>query len=225
MRILVVEDNPRLADALQRGLGAEGFEVDATGDGLDGLWRAREFPYDVLVLDILLPGMNGFVLCRTLREEGVSTPILMLTAKDGHDDEAEGLDLGADDYLTKPFDFGVLVARVNALVRRSNPSPATSEIRTDGLTIDTTTRACTHDGRSLGLTPREHSVLEALARRLGQPLTRGELLDIVVGAEHDSGSNLIDVYIRNVRRKLAAVGGNPDTIETVRGVGYRLVRR
>src|SRR5688572_24308473 len=117
-----------MADAVRRGLRAEGFEVDVTHDGLDGLWRAREFPYDLIVLDILLPGMNGYVICRTLREDGFTTPILMLTAKDGDDDEAEGLDLGADDFLTKPFSFTVLVARINALIRRTNPTRSSPRI-------------------------------------------------------------------------------------------------
>ncbi len=224
MRVLVVEDNEAMADALCRGLIAEGFDVAVSGDGLDGLWRAREFPYDVIVLDILLPGMNGYAACRTLRAEGLVTPILMLTAKDGDDDEAEGLDLGADDYMTKPFSFTVLVARINALVRRTNPIPASPRIVVGDVAVDTMTRTCTVAGTTVDLSAREYALLEALARRLGQPLTRGELLDLVWGADHPTASNVVDVYIGYLRRKLASAGGGRDVIETVRGIGYRMVK-
>ena len=164
MRLLVVEDNTRLADALVRGLAAEGYDVDHTADGIDGAWRASEFAYDVIVLDILLPGMNGFAICRDLRGRGVTTPILMLTAKDGHEDEAEGLELGADDYLTKPFHFGVLLARINALIRRANPTPGSSTIRSGALTIDTGMRSCAYADRTIPFSARELAVIEALAR-------------------------------------------------------------
>jgi DNA-binding response OmpR family regulator len=224
MRLLVVEDNPTMADALERGLIAEGFEVDVTGDGLDGLWRAREFSYDLIVLDILLPGMNGYLICRTLREEANTVPILMLTAKGGDEDEAEGLDLGADDYLTKPFHFNVLIARVNALLRRSNPTPASSRIVTGDITIDTLTKTCVVADIPVDLSAREYAVLEALARRLGQPLTRSELLDLVWGADYPINSNVVDVYISYLRRKLHAAGNQAEVVETVRGVGYRLVK-
>jgi DNA-binding response OmpR family regulator len=224
MRLLVVEDNPTMADALERGLIAEGFEVDVTGDGLDGLWRAREFPCDLIVLDILLPGMNGYVVCRTLREEGNPVPILMLTAKGGDEDEAEGLDLGADDYLTKPFHFHVLIARINALLRRSNPTPTSPKIISGDLTIDTLTKTCVVSGVPIDLSAREYGVLEALARRLGQPLTRSELLDLVWGADYPINSNVVDVYISYIRSKLKAAGNQADLVETVRGIGYRMVR-
>ncbi|MCP5025007.1 MAG: response regulator transcription factor [Actinomycetia bacterium] len=218
MRILVVEDNEVMADAVRRGLVAEGFAVDAVGDGLDGLWRAREFPYDALVLDIMLPGMNGYELCRTLRDEGIVTPILMLTAKDGEHDIAEGLDLGADDYLTKPFSFVVLVARIRALLRRVTPG-IDSAIEVGALTVDTAMRTCSFGGDPVELTPREFSLIEALALRPGEPFTRQELLDRVWGADYEGGSNVVDVYIGYLRRKL----GDGSPIETVRGVGYRLV--
>lgn len=225
MRVLVVEDNEALADALEKGLGAEGFDVDVSRDGPDGLWRGREFPYDVIVLDILLPGMNGFKVCQTLREEGVTTPILMLTAKDGEYDEAEGLELGADDYLTKPFSFMVLVARLHALVRRASLNPATARLTIGGIVIDTLRRSTEIDGREVELSAREFSLLEAFARRPGQVLTRSELLDLVWGGDHDGFSNVVDVYVGYIRRKaelpLAGVG----SIEAIRGVGYRMVDR
>ena len=224
MRLLVVEDNPTLADALRRGLVAEGFDVDLTDNGHDGLWRAREFAYDVIVLDILLPGVNGYEICRTLRGEGVRTPIIMLTAKDGEDDEAEGLDLGADDYLTKPFSFTVLVARLHALIRRSNPVPSSPKIVAGPLTLDTMTRTCSIDDVRVDLSGREFAVLEALGRRLGQPLTRDELLDLVWGADHATSSNVVDVYVGYVRRKLDQAGCRAGIVETVRGIGYRLVK-
>jgi two-component system OmpR family response regulator len=222
--LLVVEDNEAMADAIERGLRAEGFDVDVTHDGLDGLWRSREFAYDVIVLDILLPGMNGYVICRTLRAEGSTTPILMLTAKDGDDDEAEGLDLGADDYLTKPFSFTVLVARLNALIRRANPTAGSSRIVAGELVVDTMTKSCTVSGIKVDLTAREYALLEALARRLGQPLTRGELQDLVWGSDKDSMSNIVVVYVGYVRRKLGRAGMAGQAVETVRGIGYRMVR-
>lgn len=212
-----------MADALERGLIAEGFDVDVTDNGRDGLWRAREFPFDLVVLDILLPGMNGYLVCRTLREEGNPIPILMLTAKHGEEDEAEGLDLGADDYLTKPFHFNVLVARINALLRRANPTPTSTKIVSGDVTIDTLTKTCVVADTTLELSAREFAVLEALARRLGQPLTRSELLDLVWGADFEVNSNVVDVYISYLRRKLGDAGQDPGLVETVRGVGYRMV--
>ncbi|MGZ0230819.1 MAG: response regulator transcription factor [Acidimicrobiales bacterium] len=222
MRVLVVEDNEALADAVKRGLVAEGFDVDIASDGVDGLWQAREFTHDVIVLDIMLPGVNGYEICRTIRAEGNTTPILMLTAKSGEYDIAEGLELGADDYLTKPFSFVVLVARVHALVRRANPTPSDASITIGALTIDTTTRRCRLHSRTLDLTPREYTLLETLARRPGKPMTRTELLDHVWGGDHDIGSNVVDVYIGYLRKKLQASSAEPTLIETVRGVGYRI---
>lgn len=223
MRALVVEDNDAMADAIRRGLIAEGFEVDVAINGVDGLWRAREFPCDVIVLDIMLPGVNGYELCRTLRAEGNKTPILMLTAKDGEYDIAEGLDLGADDYLTKPFSFVVFVARIQALLRRANPSPGEAVITIGALSLDTMAQRCCVDSHPVDLTRREYALLETLARRPGQPLTRGELLAHVWGADHDGGSNVVDVYIGYLRKKLQADDPQPELIQTVRGVGYRIV--
>lgn len=221
VRVLVVEDNEAMADAVTRGLRAEGFDVDVASDGVDGLWQAREFTHDVIVLDIMLPGVNGYEICRTIRSEGNTTPVLMLTAKDGEYDIAEGLELGADDYLTKPFSFVVLVARLHALVRRSNPTPSDATIAIGSLTLDTMTRHCRVDERTVELTPREYTLLETLARRPGQPMTRTELLDHVWGGDHTAGSNVVDVYVGYLRKKLEPSGA-PSLIETVRGVGYRI---
>ncbi len=219
VRVLIVEDNEAMVDALARGLTAEGFDVDTSIDGTDGLWRAREFSYDAVVLDIMLPGLNGYEICRTLRAEGVTTPILMLTAKAGEYDIAEGLDLGADDYLTKPFSFVVLVARLRAIIRRSTDAVDDS-IRCGKLEIDTKSRRCWLAGAEVDLTPREYSLLETLVRRVGEPLTRSELRDHVWGADREVASNVVDVYVGYLRRKL---NDQDNLIETVRGIGYRLV--
>ncbi len=225
MRVLVVEDNVALADGVRRGLIAEGFDVDVTHDGIDGAWRAREFPYDAVVLDILLPGMNGYEICRSLRADGVATPILMLTAKDGELDEAEGLDLGADDYVTKPFSFTVLVARIRALLRRVQSDTGGDRLVVGEIEIDPVRRHCAVAGAPVDLTHREFALLEALVRRPGEPLTRAELFDRVWGADHPGVSNVVDVYIGYLRRKIDPAGGPAGTsrIETVRGIGYRAV--
>lgn len=222
VRVLVVEDNEAMADAVSRGLTAEGLDVDVALDGNDGLWRAREFSYDVIVLDIMLPGVNGYEICRTIRAEGITTPVLMLTAKGGEYDIAEGLEFGADDYLTKPFSFVVLIARIRVLLRRTNPVRGSEVIAVGALSIDTMRRRCQVDDHLIDLTPREYTLLETLARRAGQPMTRNELLDHVWGADHAGASNVVDVYIGYVRKKLDAVDAGSPTIGTVRGVGYRL---
>lgn len=224
VRILVVEDNAAMSDAVQRGLRAEGFEADVAHDGVEGLWRAREFPYDAVVLDIMLPGLNGYEVCRTLRGEGNTTPILMLTAKDGEYDIAEGLEFGADDYLTKPFSFVVFIARLRALLRRANQRPGDDLAVAGALVINTATHTCLIQGAELALTHREYLLLEALVRRVGEPLTRQELLDRVWGADHEGTSNVVDVYIGYLRRKLADAGATHGVqIETLRNVGYRVV--
>ncbi|XVV05871.1 response regulator transcription factor [Actinosynnema sp. CA-248983] len=220
MRVLVVEDDRRLAELLARGLTAEGFVVDVERDGVAGLWRAREGAHDVIVLDIMLPGLNGYRVCAELRAAGVWTPILMLTAKDGEWDEAEGLDTGADDYLTKPFSYLVLVARLRALIRRG--APARPAVLTAGdLELDPATRRCHRRGVAIPLTAKQFTVLEFLLRRAGQVVTKTEVLHGVWDEEREPEPNLVEVYISTIRRKIDAPFGT-NTITTVRGVGYRV---
>jgi DNA-binding response OmpR family regulator len=221
VRILVVDDEVRLADAVARGLTAEGFDVEVSYDGLDGLWRAREREYGAIVLDLLLPGMNGYQVCRTLRDEGIWTPILMLTAKTGEYDEAEALDTGADDFLSKPFSFVVLVARLRALARRGS-SPRAAMLSSGTLVLDPFTHACHRQGVEVRLTPREFAVLATLLRRDGGVVSKQEILDEVWGHEFTGDPNIVEVYVRYLRRKIDSPFG-VDTIETVRHVGYRMV--
>src|ERR1700716_395769 len=190
MRVLVVEDEERLADAVGRGLEAEGFDVDLVHDGLDALWRARGWDYGAIVLDILLPGMNGYKVCRTLREEDVGTPILMLTAKDGEYDEAEALDTGADDFLSKPFSFVVLVARLRALVRRGS-TPRAPVLSAGTLVLDPFTHTCHRRGTEVRLTPRESGVLACLLRRDGC-ISKQEILNEVWGHEFGGDPNIVE---------------------------------
>jgi two-component system, OmpR family, response regulator len=220
MRVLLVEDEERLAGAVARGLRAEGFEVDVTHDGLDGLWRAREGSYAVVVLDIMLPGMNGYEICRTLRRDGVWTPILMLTAKDGEWDEAEAFELGADDYISKPFSFVVLTARLRALARR-RPEPRPSELRVGDLQLDPASHTCRVGGVGVDLTPREFGLLEALMRRPGEVVAKKDLLDEVWGLDFEGDPNVVEVYMGYLRRKVDKPFER-DQLQTVRGVGYRL---
>ena len=221
MRVLLVEDEVGLADAIVRGLAAEGFEVDAVHDGLEGLWHAREHRYAAVILDIMLPGMNGYQICRTLREEGVWTPILMLTAKDGEWDEAEALDTGADDFLSKPFSFVVLVARLRAILRRgAPPRPAVLEI--GDLQLDPATRECQRGTAPIDLTAREFALLEHLMRHSGEVVPKGALLEQVWGHESDADPNVVEVYVGYLRRKVDVPFGRR-SIVTVRGAGYRVV--
>jgi DNA-binding response OmpR family regulator len=221
VRLLVVEDEEVLADALERGLTASGFTVEVTHDGLDGLWRARERTYGAIVLDLLLPGMNGFEICRTLRAEGVWTPILILTAKDGEYDEAEALDTGADDFLAKPFSFVVLVSRLRALQRRgTNPRPAMLEV--GDLVLDPASKECRRNGTPISLTAREFELLEALARRPGAVRSKTDLLVTVWGHDFEGDSNVVEVYVGYLRRKIDSPFGRK-TLQTVRGMGYRMV--
>ena len=221
VRVLVVEDEVGTADAIRRGLIAEGFDVDMVHDGQDGLWQAREGSYQAILLDILLPGMNGYEVCRQLRAEGIFTPILMLTAKSGEYDEAEALDIGADDFLSKPFSFVVLVARLRALVRRSGDRQD-AVLRVDDLKLDPAGRRCVRAGTDVELTPREFALLEALMRRQGDVVPKQELIDEVWGYEFDGDPNVVEVYVGYLRRKLDRPFGR-ENIRTVRGVGYRLV--
>ncbi|MFE2743314.1 response regulator transcription factor [Streptomyces scopuliridis] len=218
MRLLIVEDEKRLAVSLAKGLRAEGFAVDVVHDGLEGLHRAGEGVYDLVVLDIMLPGMNGYRVCAALRAAGHDVPILMLTAKDGEYDEAEGLDTGADDYLTKPFSYVVLVARVKALLRRRGSSGASPVLRIGGLGVDTAARRVFRDGTEVALTAKEFAVLEQLAVRAGEVVGKPEILEHVWDFAYDGDPNIIEVYISALRRKLGA-----SAIQTVRGAGYRLV--
>jgi len=220
MRILVVEDEPNVASALEAGLSAEGFDVDIAQDGDTGLWLAREHDYAVLVLDIMLPGRNGYQICATLREEGDHTPILMLTAKDGDYDQAEGLDTGADDYLTKPFSFVVLAARIRALLRRGRSTPRDVQVIGD-LEIDRDRRRIRRGDHEAELTHREFALLETLASNPGRVLSKDHLLDQVWGPDFDGGTNVVEVYVGYLRRKVQPDGFSP-RIETVHGHGYRL---
>jgi two-component system, OmpR family, response regulator len=220
MRILVVEDERRLAAGLRNGLEAEGFAVDVALDGTDGLWLAREHPYDAIVLDIMLPGVNGYKVCEALRGEGNWTPILMLTAKDGEWDEVEALDTGADDYLTKPFSYAVLLARLRALLRRGSGARPTVLAAGD-LRLDPAARRVWRGEAEVALTARELSLLEFLLRRQGEVVSKRDILDHVWDYDFDGDPNIVEVYVRHLRNKLDRPYGR-NTIETVRGAGYRL---
>jgi DNA-binding response OmpR family regulator len=220
MRILVVDDERTLALALKRGLQAEGASVDIALSGTDGLWMAQENGYDALVLDIMLPGINGFEICHRLRQENNWTPILMLTAKDGELDEAEALDAGADDYLTKPFSYVVLQARLRALMRRgAKERPA---ILTAGdLSVDPAARRCRRADNEINLTAREFSVLEYLMRHPDQVVSKRDVLEHVWDYDFQGDPNIVEVYIRYLRNKVDRPFGR-HAIETVRGSGYRV---
>lgn len=219
MRVLVVEDEVRQAAALKRGLEAEGFAVDVTGTGTDGLWLATEQAYDVIVLDVMLPGLNGYKVCAELRRRQIWTPVLMLTAKDGELDEAEALDTGADDFLSKPFSYVVLLARIRALLRRGGISRPV-QLQAGDVALDVATRTCTRAGQPIELTPRELAVLEYLLHRQGEVVPKSEILGHVWDFAFDGGENVVEVHVSALRRKLG-----PDVIETVRGGGYRVGTR
>jgi DNA-binding response OmpR family regulator len=222
MKLLVVEDDAKIVATITRGLEAEGFDVESASNGLDGLWMASEHRFDLIILDLMLPGRNGYQVCADLRRAGNWTPILMLTAKDGELDEAEALDTGADDYLTKPFSFTVLVARVRALSRRTQGG-APVALEAGDLRIDPAERRCWRGTAEIALTAREFAVLEYLLRRAGQVIAKGEILDGVWDHDFDGDPNIVEVYIRRLRRKLDEPFGRA-AIETVRGAGYRLHR-
>jgi len=219
MRLLVVEDQQRLGRALCRGLQAEGFVVDLETDGLAGLEAARHGQYDALVLDVMLPGMSGHRIVQTLRAEENWVPIIMLSARDGEYDQATGLDLGADDYLTKPFSYVVLLARLRALVRRGAIERPTV-LTVDDLQFDPASRQLTLAGEPVVMTHRELSLLEYLMRRPGQVVSKTDLLDQVWDAVEGTETNVVEVYVGYLRRKIGR-----DRVETVRGAGYRLVPR
>jgi two-component system, OmpR family, response regulator len=221
VRVLMVEDEARLAETVSRGLAAEGFVVDVVHDGVDGLINARSRDYDVIILDIMLPSMNGYDICRELRHDGVWTPILMLTAKDGDYDQVDAFELGADDYLTKPFSFVVLQARLRALVRRG--APARPTILTAGdLTLDPATRVVRRDEEEINLTQREFGLLQYLMRNPDTVQSKAEILESVWDMNYEGDDNVVEVYISYLRRKVDQPFGRR-SIETVRGVGYRLL--
>jgi two-component system, OmpR family, response regulator len=230
MKLLVVEDDRRIAAVVERGLTAEGFTVDVVHDGDEGLWRATEGTYDLILLDIMLPGRNGYRVCAELRARDIWTPILMLTAKSGDLDEAEGLDTGADDYLTKPFSFPVLVARVRALTRRPRGGPPIAHQR-GPVRLDPAARRVWRDEREVTLTAREFDVLEFLLRQEDRVVSKREILDGVWRDDFEGDPNIVEVYVGRLRRKLrppgdhGGGGGAAGTfeIETVRGAGYRTV--
>ncbi|MEA2290349.1 MAG: hypothetical protein QOD55_2346 [Solirubrobacteraceae bacterium] len=216
MRLLIVEDDTKLVRALQRGLEREGYGVDIAVDGDEAVAMATAAAYDAIVLDLMLPGRDGFSVCESLREDGRSTPVLMLTARTGVKDRIRGLDAGADDYLVKPFDFGELLARLRALHRRGlAEAPAVFVI--GELRVDPATRVATHRGVEVELTAREFDVLEYLAGRPGRVVSRTELLEQVWDEDYDGSPNITDVYVGYLRRKLGR-----ELIRTVRGTGFRL---
>jgi two-component system OmpR family response regulator len=220
MRVLVVEDEPKMATLVARGLREEGHAADVAARGEDALWMANSAPYDAIVLDVMLPGLDGFATCRQLREQGVWVPVLMLTARDAVGDRVDGLDAGADDYLLKPFSFAELLARLRALVRRA-PAERPTLLEAGDLHLDPAARRAWRGKTELELSAKEFALLELLLRRRGEALSRGQLLEGAWELGFESRSNLVDVYVRYLRDKIDRPFGR-HSIETVRGVGYRL---
>ncbi|MET7396482.1 response regulator transcription factor [Dactylosporangium sp. NPDC005572] len=223
MRLLLVEDEVGLAETVRDGLAPEGFTTDLMFNGVDGLWAATETPhgaYDAVVLDIMLPGLSGYEVCRRMRQQEVWTPILMLTAKDGDYDQADALDLGADDYLTKPFSFVVLVARLRALIRRGAPERPVVLAAGD-LHLDPARRRVTRGGDEIAVTPREFALLEFMMRNAGTVVTKTAVIENVWDAHFDGDPNIVEVYVGYLRKKIDHPYGR-SAIRTVRGVGYRL---
>ena len=221
MRVLLVEDEERLAETIRDGLDEHGVTADIEHDGREGLWRALAGSYDVIVLDIMLPGLNGYQICRKLREDGVWTPILMLTAKDGEWDEAEALDTGADDYLSKPFSFVVLLARLRALARRP-PVERPAVLQVGDLVFDVASSAVRRGDTAIDLTRTEMQVLEILMRGGDTPVSKHDIFDRVWGVDADVDSKIVEVYVRYLRRKIDEPF-DVSTIKNQRGVGYRIV--
>jgi two-component system, OmpR family, response regulator len=220
MRLLVVEDEVKMAGLLKRALEEEGYAVDVTGSGEEALWFGTEIAYGAIVLDLLLPDLDGFAVCRRLREAGRWTPVLMLTARDAVQDRVAGLDAGADDYLTKPFSLAELLARLRALIRRgATERPAV--LRVGDLSLDPAARSVARDGRAIELTAKEYALLEFFMRHPGEVLTRTRLIEHVWDFAYEGDSNVVDVYVRYLRNKVDRPFGR-DSIETVRGSGYRL---
>ena len=220
MRVLVVEDEALIARTLREGLEAEGYAVEVVDNGTDGLWHGSENSYDAILLDVMLPGLNGYKVCSELRAKGITTPIMMLTAKGGEFDHAEGLDTGADDYVTKPFSFVVLLARLRALIRRG-PTERPAVLSAGDLVLDPSDRSCNRAGEAVELTPREYGLLHYMMHRLGQPVSKRELIEHVWGDE-ELEATVLQVYIGYLRRKVDEPFGR-SSIQTIRGHGYRLV--
>jgi two-component system, OmpR family, response regulator len=220
MRVLMVEDDVRMAGLVRRGLAEEGHAADVASTGEDAVWLAQAHPYDAIVLDVMLPGLSGFETCKRLRKAGVWSPVLMLTARDGVEDRVAGLDAGADDYLTKPFSFAELLARLRALSRRGSAERPV-ELAVGDLRLDPATRRVWRGEIEVALSPKEFALLETFMRRPGQVLTRLQLLEHAWDFAYENRSNVVDVYVRYLREKLDRPFGKR-SFETVRGVGYRL---
>jgi two-component system OmpR family response regulator len=220
MRVLVVEDHVKLAGLIQRGLRKEAMAVDVTSNGEDSLWMAAATEYDAIILDVMLPGLDGFEVCRRLRQEGIWAPILMLTARDAVRDRVTGLDSGADDYLTKPFSYAELLARLRALVRRG-PMERPVELRAGDLRLDPASRRVWRGETEVQLTAKEFAILEMFMRRPGKVLSRFQILEHAWDYDYENRSNIVESYIRLLRRKVDQPFG-VESIETVRGAGYRL---
>ncbi|MDQ3728204.1 MAG: response regulator transcription factor [Actinomycetota bacterium] len=220
MRVLIVEDQKKLAALLKRGFEREGMAVDLLTDGSEAVWRAQATSYDAIVMDVMLPGLDGFSACRQLREAGVWSPVLMLTARDAVGDRVEGLDAGADDYLTKPFSYAELLARIRALVRRGAPERPT-ELRVGSLRLDPARHRAWRNETEIALSAKEHSLLGVFMRRPGEVLSRFELLEHAWDYEYENRSNVVDSYVRFLRAKVDKPFG-VTSLETVRGAGYRL---
>lgn len=220
-RVLVVDDEPGVRKALQRGLGAEGMDVSVAADGPTALRLARTGVFDAVLLDIMLPGLSGYRVLQQLRAEQVRTPVLLVSAKDGEIDQADGLDLGADGYLVKPFSFVVLLAQLRAVLRRAATGTARGPLRVGDLLIDRAAREVSWQGTPVPMSAREFAVLEALAGRAGTVLSKDELLAAVWGTEQAATRNVVEVYVGYVRRKLEAVGAG-EVVRTVRGHGYQV---
>jgi two-component system, OmpR family, response regulator len=223
LRILVVEDEPKMADILRRGLQEEGYAVDTTGEGEEAIWMANENDYDGIVLDVMIPGPDGIEVCRRLREESVWSPILMLTARAAIRDRVRGLDVGADDYLIKPFSFEELLARLRALLRRG-PVERPAQLEVADLVLDPATRRVERAGKEIALTPKEFALLEFLMRHPDEVLTRSRIREHVWDWGFDGASNVVDVYVRYLRQKID-VTSDSSLIRTVRGVGYSISAR
>jgi len=222
MRVLLVEDEPRAAQMLAKGLREQAYAVDVAADGQAAIEHAAATDYDALILDVMLPTTDGFAACRAIRESGNTVPILMVTARDAVDARIEGLDCGADDYLVKPFDFGELLARLRAIIRRGRQPLLPERIAIGALTLDTRARRALVRGRELALTAKEYALLEYLARRAGEVVSRSEIAEHVWDEHSDPLSNVVDVYIQRLRRKIEDAGATPP-IRTRRGEGYQLV--